>query len=636
MKKLHERERYFAYRSFLPEWETMKRFRRDGVDTFTLMISNSLNAAGQPYTRYQPVWTGERKYDFSPVDRHVAELQAAVPDAKVIFYMDINPPAWWVRPGPCGLRFDSYMELGKICSSREYLDAVTDYFQSLLRHLETHYAPMVKAYIYTAGATTEWFDRSNGEESIYRLYAYRRWCEEEGLPVPRDIPPRSVREHAEHFPPAPDASKELAERDPALACCGPSGLLRDPVIDRDALNYWKFNNVLIADTVIYFAQKAREVIRPEIELGTTFGYVVGLSTAVTDHCHLDYERVFNTPELDFFLAPGVYWDRGMGGGSGSMIPMETLRLLGKRMLNSCDHRTYTMRSPEQFNPEVNIWRDNAEVAAGIKREFSFNLISHSSTWWFDMLGGWWDSPAARELIPAARKIWDAEAFHPTGEAAEIMVLCDPENMLYLNDRNPGFVPFTRTAQLLLNRAGTPYVVGSFRDLEKQDMARIKLVICQHPFELKPEKLDLLRRHVMHGGRTIVWFFAPGIVNNGQWDEANVQRICGIPFGTPGTSTIEMESWRSVLVSELSALTPEDMRKIVRDAGVRLWCDRALPVFANARFAAVHTGGACSFQISFPMKCRKIVELFTGETYENTDCIEIDAAGPDTRLFKYER
>jgi len=41
-KKL-KKQRYFAYRSFCPEYETMKKFRGIGVNTFNFMVSNRIN-----------------------------------------------------------------------------------------------------------------------------------------------------------------------------------------------------------------------------------------------------------------------------------------------------------------------------------------------------------------------------------------------------------------------------------------------------------------------------------------------------------------------------------------------------------------------------------------------------------------
>jgi len=42
------KNRYFGYRSFNLEPETMKKIRKIGVDTFTFMVSNNNNFMGEP------------------------------------------------------------------------------------------------------------------------------------------------------------------------------------------------------------------------------------------------------------------------------------------------------------------------------------------------------------------------------------------------------------------------------------------------------------------------------------------------------------------------------------------------------------------------------------------------------------
>jgi len=637
IKKINKNQ-YFGYRSFLPEWETMKKFRAIGVDTFTVMVSNGLNASGRPYTKYQPVWVDDHQYDFTMVENQINDLLAAVPDAKIICYIDLNPPAWWVRRGGgWGYRYDSYYELGKICQSKQWQDDITDYFQNLLKFIEAKFPKQILAYIYNAGATSEWFDRSNGEESIYRLQGFKRWCKANNKPMPVDIPPRSLREHCPYE--TDNLDKIYVEFDPNEDYegeCAPSGMFRTPAEDEHALDYWHFNNDQIADMAILFAKKAREIIRPEVELGTTFGYVTDLGDkSLVSNGQLEYERVFDTEEIDFMLAPATYWDRAMGGGSGSMIPMETLHMGGKRMLNSCDHRTYTMKVSEQFWKGIPHWENAAEVEAGVKRELAFNLISQSSTWWFDMLGGWWDSKAAMDSIAKSKEIWDYETKQEIEDVSEILMIHDPDNIYYVNDQRPDVAKFNRSIHSHLNRVGAPHAIGSFNDLKKTDLTRFKLIIMCYPFELTPEKTEILEKYVYNFNHTVLWFYGPGIIKDGKWTPENVEKICGTAFKTPGINTVNMGEWQSVYVADPDDLNPENVREIAQAAGVHIYSSKLRPIFANNRLIAVHTGEAETLTLTLPQNCKKITELYTGKVYENTQSVELTTTGPKTFLFRYE-
>ena len=141
--------------------------------------------------------------------------------------------------------------------------------------------------------------------------------------------------------------------------------------------------------------------------------------------------------------------------------------------------------------------------------------------------------------------------------------------------------------------------------------------------------------MLRNGNTVLWLYAPGVVNAaGEWDEANVERICGIPFGTPGVTVRDMGDWRSVLIGDPADLTQELASRFVGESGVHRWCGSARPVFANARYAALHTGEAETLRFRFPHRCRCVTELFSGREWRDVDCVEVTSGGPDTWLFRY--
>ncbi len=103
--------RYVGYRSFEPEYETMKELRKRGIDTVTIMVSNNTNFMGSPYTRYQPTWIWNREYDFTLFDQNIKDVTEAVPDVKLNVVLDLNPPSWWM-PRLAGR--DAFNEFGRL------------------------------------------------------------------------------------------------------------------------------------------------------------------------------------------------------------------------------------------------------------------------------------------------------------------------------------------------------------------------------------------------------------------------------------------------------------------------------------------------------------------------------------------
>ncbi|MDD5728743.1 MAG: hypothetical protein PHV59_09275 [Victivallales bacterium] len=632
---------YFAYRSFRPEYATMKRFREIGVDTFGIMFSNGINAGGKPYTAYQPIWNGPGEYDLGMVDRQFEDLFAAVPDAKVICYCDLNPPSWWVRSKQ-GLfnRYDSYYELGKICSSGVWRSEAIEYMRVLFGRIYERCGERFLAAVFSAGSTTEWFDKSEGEESAYRLHAYRKWRQAHGLDANADIPSRRVRFH---FPYGTEGAAEAFQQDCAENPLEPeeifecSGFFRVPEEDREALGFWKFNNEMIADTVLLFAREARKFLPAQVKLGTTFGYLGYTShrRMLVSNGHLESEKVFDSPDLDFFIAPAAYVDRSVGGGGGSMIPIASLHARGKRLHQSSDHRTFSMRQPEAFYKALNavMWKTSAEVVAGIKRETAFNLIEHNSTWWFDMLGGWWDSPEAMDTLAKSKKIWDRFADSETEETAEIIVVTDPENLYYLNDAHRDIGKFNIEPRRSLAHVGAPFLWCVFNDLEKMDLSRVKLVVFLHPFELSQAKRKVLDNFVCRDGRTVLWLYGPGIINDGGWMPENVEKVCGVPFKTPGVSSVERGNYRSVYCYDSALLTPEKLYALALEAGVHLYCDKPRVVYGNSKFLALHTPNAEKLTISFAQPVKQVTELYSGRTENEVSEFSVESVEPETFLLE---
>jgi hypothetical protein len=83
-------------------------------------------------------------------------------------------------------------------------------------------------------------------------------------------------------------------------------------------------------------------------------------------------------------------------------------------------------------------------------------------------------------------------------------------------------------------------------------------------------------------------------------------------------------------------TPGTLRGIFRDAGVLLWADEGMPVFANGRFFSIHTKEGGKKTIRLPRKCAKVTELISGrQVAADAEAVEYDFGTPDTRLFLME-
>ena len=665
------KKHYYAYRSFWPELETRKRFLEEvGINVHNVMISNTANSLGFPYTKYPPVWKWNGVYDLDVFDRQLDDVISVVPDAHFLCMLDLNTPHWWTRYlGAFGVRYDSFYELGKISASEIWRKDTSEYMRTVMKHAQEKYGERIEAYVLGCGGATEWHDRSRSEESIYKLAAFRQWQREHGK-EPTDIPGRMRRDSGSYdfCTGYRDNGSYYNGNDPtggAYEAVFPNGygLFRTPEKDQDVIDYLRFCAEFNVDTVGYFLQEARKVIPDRVELGCFFGYCFAPWTM--NACHLDYERLLRNPDLDFVIAPVIQYS--IGEGSISATVHGTVSHCGKRMLQEFDQKCWcynrvmsdccTLPKPAADSDDLvwdkntdggdlakkftfgsgNGWTSPKRVAEGIKRDSAMALINGDSVWWFDMWGGFYQHDEVYDALRASREIYEREISSPAQPAADTLVVFDPENLLLVNDLNERAGTFHNYPLSALGRSGLVYETCSFNDLKTIDLSQIRFVVLCHPFYLPEPKMALLREKILNSGRTVLWVYGPAINAKGQWEPENVKKVCGIPYGSPGVIRKDMGSWRSAYVFRTEdTVSAEVMRELAQSAGCHVWTSRPTPVFANSRLAAVHAVGTEPVTVFFPEKVKRATELYSGKTWENVERIEMVPDGVSSWLWKLEK
>ena len=213
------------------------------------------------------------------------------------------------------------------------------------------------------------------------------------------------------------------------------------------------------------------------------------------------------------------------------------------------------------------------------------------------------------------------------------MVVDPDSTYYLDERNPRIGEFNRKTRKKLNQVGAPHDICSFNDLPRlPDTGRYKLIIFTTQFVMNPEREKILRNTVLKNGKTVVWFYAPGIVNAGKWDPENVKKLCGTEFETPGINKTGMDNWTSIYIHNPESLDSEAIRKFAEAAGVHCYTPHGFPVYANNKLLTVHCGEAAELTVSLPEKTVAVKELYRGETFADTNAFSVKTSGPDTLLF----
>ncbi|WP_372934272.1 hypothetical protein [Mariniphaga sediminis] len=611
------RKNFFAYRSFWPEFEAMKQFRDAGVNTVCIFAANTDNSLGLPYSKYPPVWRWFGKYDFESLNRQYDDVLAINPEAEFICMIDLNTPIWLQRQlsvSGHSAESDSFTMLSCACANPAWKKATNEYLVAVIKHMEERYGDRVQAYLLASGATDEWMDYSQGVAGRSKTQEWKRW----------------LKRNHKKITPVP----ELESIDNATY----ENLIRDPGKEQNVIDYADFNGTLIADTILSFAQEARKIIPDKRQIGMFFGYILELTRNRHVWCgHLEYERLYASPEIDFFISPGTYADRPMGGGSGFMVPNGTRSLYGKGFLHEIDHRTPTYNV--KLDKYVSIgwmvpWKNQAETTAGLKREFSLATVNNASLWCFDMWGGVFNTPETMGIVKQGKKIWDSFASGSYKNLAEVAMIVDPQSSLYLNDRNDKVGQIYQGMRNKLNRLGAPFEVFSFNDLDRINLKQYKLLLFPGLFEITPDKLNVLNKFVFNDNRSVFFMYAPGICDGENLDIERVKEISGTSFKTPGISKVKRNGWISFYTPDYGTVTPKVLKRIAEEAGVTIYCGDEVPVYANERLVAIHMADGGRKTITLPFSAKEVKELYTEQTFVVKDRQFIyNFLSPDTALFE---
>ncbi len=605
---------FFAYRSFLPEHDAMRRFAaRAGVNVVTLFPANTYNLLGSPYCAYPPNWTWWGSVDTAAIDRQFDEVIAVNPNVRFICMVDLNTPYWMYRR--LGLQgYDSFCGLSNALCSDKWRAETETYLRLFLAHVESRYADRVLGYVLACGMTTEWMDVSDWYASPNKTAKWNAWRQAKGLaPAPVPTLDRLRRATFDNF-------------------------IRDPSCERVELDYAAFSNETVADAIVRFAAKAREVIPAERKLGVFFGYVLQLwSGALTSYGHLGYEKVFASPDLDFFISPGSYFDRPMGSGTGFMGVHGTCRRYGKTWVHEIDHWMTGSRSPHaSITPGADkMWKTEAEILAGLKRETGFATVMGESLWCFDMWGGFFSTDAQMETLARAKAIWSSEA----GRRAfvpDTALIVDPQSLLHVNDRHRYTPLLYQRLRSELNRTGAAFEAYSFDDLGAVDLSAVRLFIFPATFLLTPERRARLEREVFRPGKTALFVYAPGISDGRTLDVARVRELTGTAFGTKGLGWSERNGCRIAYVADYADVDMPLLRRVQERAGVHFYADAELPVATDGRLLSVHAAAGGRRTIRLPFRAARVTELWSNRVVaEGADSFDFEFGTPDTALFRVE-
>lgn len=493
-----------AFRSFRPTAANVGDFARAGTRIVALQVSGNICSLDVPYNLYGGCWSGPGEYDFAALHRQMADLRQWSAGADILVLLDLNPPAWWLASHPG--HPDPFSSIGQVASSPAWRADAAGYLTAVLTECEARHGDAVLGYALMGGRTHEWFALADDGDCPIKLAAWQaRRGAEEPLPTP-------------------------AERLDTFA----DGRFRDPVAQRQVCDYWHWYHDQVADLLLHFAATAQGVLEHRKLLGSFYGYLLEFEgQRLLEGGHLALDRVFRSPDLDFFLCPSSYQHRHPDGVSAFMMPIDTLRRHGKFIFLEFDHITYTAVTHVEGHgiPGHRHVLPDDDTACGVMgRDFIMSTCRGQGLWWFDMFGNWFGTPAMQGFAARAQHVAEALLDRPYRAVADACVVVDPWAMLYHSSRNQQGRALLNSQLDGLGRAGFAYAIHSLADLldDSFDLSPFRLVAFLNAFRDLPELRAVVRRIYAAGG-TVLWLDAPGYVGADGLGTASMEGLTGLRF-----------------------------------------------------------------------------------------------------------
>jgi beta-galactosidase len=295
------------------------------------------------------------------------------------------------------------------------------------------------------------------------------------------------------------------------------GFFRDPAKSQRVCDFNRYYNEIVAETIECFARIVKEESAGQSLCGVFYGYLFEL-TGSPESGHLALQRLLHCPDLDFFCAPSSYRFRSLVSGTTALMSAtEAIRFHGKLWFDENDCRTL-LSAPKQKAYLVHS-KSIADDVLIQKREVAYVIAEGCGMWWFDMQGGWYDSPELMSTVARLDAVAQRVIHCDRSSAAEVAVVIDEESMDYREGRGALARLLLDAQRLQLHRMGAPFDAVLLDDLEK--LRPYKLYIFLNTFRVTPEQRAAIARVVKRAGRTALWVYAPGFV--------------GRPLGCPWSS-----------------------------------------------------------------------------------------------------
>lgn len=609
----------------------------------------------------------DKEQDWTPIDQHFQHVIAVVPDVLIVPRIDVDAPAWWLKRHPETLMVYEDGSKGPKCTvnSLDYRREMATHVEKLCRHLCETFPRNFAGILPLGQGTYEWYY----EKSLDLLVsgydpttgqAWRQWQKTHGRPD------GGV---------APVPSAELRHG-------APNGMLRDPAAEADLIEFARFRQEQMADTILELAAACRRGTGGKKLVLFFYGYAFEMGmvkTAAHETGHYALSRVLASDDIDILCAPLSYTDRAWTCSSPSMSATESVQAAGKLWLNEDDCRTHLagtsglggVATPEQ---STDILRRNRGQA----------LVRGFADWWLDIRDmGWHDDPSMWGVQHQLNPIENARLNSDRPFAPQILAVVDEDSFNFLaGNARPLTLPLVYASRAAFGRCGAPYGQTLLDDVASGRL-NAPLQFFLSAWSLTDRQREGLRKN-RAPGTTRVWCHAPGYLSPSGFSIDGIRDATGFSVrphqsesavvtptadgrsvlglseswgpatninplfsvipergdrilaifgdGSPALVLRETREGKDVFLAT-PALTPTLIRGLAKISGVHLFTEAGASVWAHQGLASIHALTNGTLTVTWPQP-GTTHDLFNGRRYGSGVTVELPVRRGETVLLQH--
>jgi len=681
----------YAYMTYCPNERYIDEFKKAGYRLFSFpvyMCDWGINTETGLKQFCEHVIRKDGTYNFDVVDSY---LQMFAPNGNggyIFPRVYLQTPSYWDFENPDEISRDFSGEPIRCdLSSKKVREFLWDAFKALIDHIEaSKWKNCVIGYQIAGGGTEEWahqlkYDAQFAGYSTNEAHGFINWLKEKYTDV-KLLNQNWNREYV--------SFEEITLPTPGELSYASEGMVRNSKKEMHVIDFYNYRNDLVADTIMYFAQKVKAYTEGKAVTGAFYGYIWMFHKAYKGHNAL--HKLLCSKDIDFIASTNGWSEPGLSWPFGSAA--QSALLHGKLFMCEGDIRTHLTDSLDKTMPHAvpdgndyytsDVWRavkDEFHASSVVKKAIARILTTNVGMWWFDMFSGWFSSGHLMELIKLMLTLNKESAF--SGLGTDVALVLDETSPYYtaleygakgyFGDRTPVYNRCVCDEfKTELGRMGAPYDVFEAKDLTDPsfDPNRYKLYIFPDMVKPSPEVREAVEKRIKGGERTLFWCYFADWENNSTVTEFNTTynkfemprrgkyKDMGFPkisVSCPSFTSETIE--QSVVVASfdescqpcvlyrehknyrcfyslLPSVPAELLREIALMAGVHLYSMENDVIYAGGNIVALHSDKGGTKHLFFPKSIAELTDVETGEKMKFYDShLFFTMEKDDTRIFK---